>query len=77
MIYLAVSGLRIFCHGVVVHGLHGLSCFKACGIFVSQPVIEPMSPALQGRFLNHWTTKEVSGGGEFFMFSELEGNGSD
>ena len=38
---------------------------------VSQPVIEPMSPALQGRFLNHWTPKEVPSGGEFFMLSEL------
>lgn len=73
-----MSGLRIIHHGVVVHGLHGLSCFKACGIFVPQPVIQPMSPALQGRFLNHWTTNEVPGRGWVFsMFSELLGNGSD
>ena len=30
---------------------HGLSCSTACGILVPQPGIEPVSPALQGRFL--------------------------
>ena len=29
--------------------LHGLSCPWACGILVSGPGIEPMSPALEGR----------------------------
>ena len=29
----------------------GLSCFEACGILVPQPGIEPVSPALPGRFL--------------------------
>ena len=31
--------------------VHGLSCSTACGILVPQPGIEPVSPALQGRFL--------------------------
>ena len=30
---------------------HVLSCSVACGILIPQPGIEPMSPALQGRFL--------------------------
>ena len=30
---------------------HGLSCSSACGILLPQPGIEPVSPALQGRFL--------------------------
>ena len=30
----------------------GFSCPKPCGISVSQPVIEPASPALEGGFLN-------------------------
>ena len=29
---------------------HGLSCPAACGILVPQPGIEPLSPALGGRF---------------------------
>ena len=29
----------------------GLSCVAACGILVPWPVIEPVSPALEGRFL--------------------------
>ena len=29
----------------------GLSCPMACGIYVPQPGIEPMSPALKGGFL--------------------------
>ena len=36
-----------------------LRCPKACGILVPQPGIEPLSPALQGVFFNHWTTQEV------------------
>ena len=31
--------------------MHGLSCPAACGILVPRPGIEPMSPALEGRFL--------------------------
>ena len=31
----------------------------ACGILVPQPGIEHESPALAGRFFNHWTTTEV------------------
>ena len=27
----------------------------ACGILVPQPAIEPISPALEARSLNHWT----------------------
>ena len=30
---------------------HGLSCPAACGILVPRPGIEPVSPALEGRFL--------------------------
>ena len=32
----------------------------AFGIFVLQPGIKPMPPAVEVRNLNHWTTKEVS-----------------
>ena len=28
--------------------VHGLSCFVACGVLIPLPVIEPMSPELQG-----------------------------
>ena len=35
------------------------SCSVACEIPVPQPGIEPASPALEGRFFNYWTTKEV------------------
>ena len=31
----------------------------ACGILVPRPGTEPVSPALQGIHLNHWTTREV------------------
>ena len=31
--------------------VHGLSCPVACGIFILQPGMEPMSPALRGGFL--------------------------
>ena len=37
-----------------------LSCSTARGILVPQPSIELMSPALQGEFLNHWTTREAT-----------------
>ena len=33
--------------------------YTACGILVSQPVIEPMTPSLKGRHPSHWTTREV------------------
>ena len=36
-----------------------LSCPAACGILVLQPGIEPTSPALEARFFNHWTAREV------------------
>ena len=32
----------------------------SCGILVSWPGIEPMSPAVEAQSLNHWTTREVS-----------------
>ena len=32
----------------------------ACAILVSPPGIEPASPALEARSLNHWTTREVT-----------------
>ena len=31
----------------------------ACRILVPQPGIEPVSPALEARSLNHWTAREV------------------
>ena len=31
----------------------------ACGILVPQPGIKPMSPSVEARILNHWTTREV------------------
>ena len=34
-------------------------CAPACGISVPQSRTEPKSPALQGWFLSHWTTREV------------------
>ena len=34
-------------------------CHAACGILVPQPGIEPTSPALEARNLNHWTAREV------------------
>ena len=36
----------------------------AHGVLVPRPGIEPTSLALQGRFFNHWTTREVPA----FMF---------
>ena len=58
--------LQLRCMGSVVM-VHWLSCPGACGIFLDQGLIEPTSPALQGRFfffsartiLNHWTNKEA------------------
>ena len=36
---------------------HRVSCSEACGILVPRPGIEPVSPALEGRF--QWTTRDV------------------
>ena len=70
-ICLARSGLSCgtgssLCHVgsfIVVHKLSSCgvwaSCCAACGILVPQPGIKPSPLALQDRFLNHWTTKEV------------------
>ena len=33
---------------------------RSCGILVPWPGIEPVSPALQARSLNHWIAKETS-----------------
>ena len=38
---------------------HGHSCPAACGILVSQPEIEPVSPATRRQILDHWTTRKV------------------
>ena len=38
----------------------GLICPMACGILVSPPGTEPLSPALEVWSLNHWTAREVS-----------------
>ena len=35
----------------MTHGLSGNTCSTACGILVPQPGMEPVSSALQGRFL--------------------------
>ena len=54
-IYLAVLGLaaacRVFCIGMQAQWLHGLSCSMACGILIPRAGIEPVSSALEGRFL--------------------------
>ena len=31
----------------------------ACGIFIPPPWIEPISPVMEVRSLNHWTVREV------------------
>lgn len=31
----------------------------ACGILVSQPGVEPMSPTVEAQSHNHWTAREV------------------
>ena len=51
----SVASFRLCWVFAVVHGLsflvaHELSCPAACGILVPQPGIEPLSPALGGRF---------------------------
>ena len=35
-------------------------CCMACGILVPRSGIEPWPLAVEGRILNHWTTKEFS-----------------
>ena len=34
-------------------------CLMACGILVPRPGIEPVSPAVEARSLNHWTSRDV------------------
>ena len=72
MLFFAVLGLSLVVHrgfsccgtraldrmGSVAVVL-GLSFPMACGILVPQPGIKPTTPALEGGFLNHWTTREV------------------
>ena len=70
-IYLATSGLSCSMQDLLVSwGIShcgtrnslvltgGLSSPAVCGVLVPRPGMEPMSPALDGRFLT-WTTKEV------------------
>lgn len=33
--------------------------YEVCGILVHQPGIEPKTPAVEARCLNHWTVWEV------------------
>ena len=40
-------------------GTGGFSCSEARGSLVPQPGMEPVSLVLQGRFLNHWATREA------------------
>ena len=44
------ASLQLWHWGSVV-GAHGFNCTGAGGILISQPGIEPMSPALEGVFL--------------------------
>ena len=46
----ATRGLSLGLEGSVV-GSCGRHCSTACGIFIPQPGIKPVSPVLQGRFL--------------------------
>ena len=48
---LSSCGVRAPEHVGSVAAARGLSCPTACGILVPPPGIEPMSPALEGRFL--------------------------
>ena len=58
LIYLAASSLSCFMqylslwHSASLVTVHGLNCSEPHGILVPGPGIEPMSPALQGRFLS-------------------------
>ena len=56
--HLLLRSMGSRCVGSVVT-VHGLSCSVACGILLPGPGIEPMSPALQGRFLTTGPTREV------------------
>ena len=40
----------------------------AYGIFGSQPGIEPTPPALEAQGFNHWTPREVLGGGRILSY---------
>ena len=51
--------LHIYLHTYIFIYTQGFSCSVQCVILVSGPGLEPMSPDLQGRFPNHWTTREV------------------
>ena len=39
--------------------------YKACGMLVPQPGVEPAPPAVEAQSLNHWTTREVPPQGVF------------
>ena len=54
----AMQDLLLHRAGPLVVAL-GLSCLAACGILVPRPGVKLTSRALEGRFLNHWTTREV------------------
>ena len=47
-----IMSCRIFsCGAQILVVAHRVSCSEACGILVPRPGIEPVSPALEGRFL--------------------------
>ena len=52
------ASLYLWHTGSVVEA-HRPSCPIVCGILVPWPEIELMSPALEARFFNPWTTREV------------------
>ena len=41
--------------------VHGFSCPSACGILVSGPGVEPMAPALEGRFPTTGSSRKSQG----------------
>ena len=45
-----VVACRVFFFSLSLVEARGLSCPVVCGILVPRPGIEPMSPALEGRF---------------------------
>ena len=49
-LHCVIQDLSVAAHASPVLA-HGLSCSAACGILAPQPVIERVSPALQGKFL--------------------------
>ena len=58
--------------GSFVEAAFGLSsCEVSCGILVALPGAEPVSPALQGQILNHWTNREVPPAFDFRHFSSV------